>query len=242
MSLVITIYVNVNFLTIMKEPFFFFNSILIGTNEIVKISDFGLCKTWDCKSTTMSFAGTVAWMAPEVIRHEPCSEKVDIWSFGVVLWEMLLCEFPYKDYDSSAILWGVGNNTLSLPIPKTCPEGFQYLLNLCWKIKPKHRPSFPEITKHIEIAGEFLLKNVNDEEFFDNRRLWKDEVDKKLLQSSKSNINIEHDLIKRRASELSTARDIRQIYIAKLADTNKLYIQLSECKAQLEEKEKEISQ
>ena len=44
----------------------------------------------------MSFAGTVAWMAPEVIRNEPCNEKVDIWSFGVCLWELLNCEVPYR--------------------------------------------------------------------------------------------------------------------------------------------------
>jgi len=70
----------------------------------------------------MSFAGTVAWMAPEIIRNEPCSEKVDVWSFGVVLWELLICETPYKNIDSSAILWGVGNNSLHLPLPSSCPE------------------------------------------------------------------------------------------------------------------------
>jgi serine/threonine protein kinase len=43
----------------------------------------------------MSFAGTVAWMAPEAIKEVECSEKVDIWSFGVVLWELLTCEVPY---------------------------------------------------------------------------------------------------------------------------------------------------
>ena len=43
----------------------------------------------------MTFAGTVAWMAPEVIRHELCSEKVDVWSYGVLLWELLTHEKPY---------------------------------------------------------------------------------------------------------------------------------------------------
>lgn len=48
-------------------------------NEVLKISDFGTCRQLNDISTKMSFAGTVAWMAPEVIRHDPCSEKVDIW-------------------------------------------------------------------------------------------------------------------------------------------------------------------
>ena len=44
----------------------------------------------------MTFAGTVAWMSPEILRHEPCSEKVDVWSYGVLLWEMLTQEKPYN--------------------------------------------------------------------------------------------------------------------------------------------------
>ena len=80
----------------------------------------------------MSFAGTVAWMAPEIIRNEPCSEKVDIWSYGVVLWELLTGESPYKDVDSSAIIWGVGSNSLHLPVPQTCPDGFKLLMQTCW--------------------------------------------------------------------------------------------------------------
>lgn len=56
-----------------------FKSVLIGRQEMVKISDFGTSREWNEISTKMSFAGTVAWMAPEIIRNEPCSEKVDIW-------------------------------------------------------------------------------------------------------------------------------------------------------------------
>jgi len=56
-----------------------FVSILISPDDTIKISDFGTSRSWNDISTTMSFAGTVAWMAPEVIRSEPCSEKIDIW-------------------------------------------------------------------------------------------------------------------------------------------------------------------
>lgn len=53
-------------------------------------------------------------------------------SFGVVLWEMLTGEVPYKDVDSSAIIWGVGNNSLHLPVPDSCPDSFKLLLRQCW--------------------------------------------------------------------------------------------------------------
>lgn len=59
--------------------FFPFSSVLVTHTDAVKISDFGTSKELSDKSTKMSFAGTVAWMAPEVIRNEPVSEKVDIW-------------------------------------------------------------------------------------------------------------------------------------------------------------------
>ena len=64
-------------------PFVLFNvsigSVLIADNNVVKISDFGTCRQWNDISVEMSVIGTYAWMAPEVIRKELCSEKVDVW-------------------------------------------------------------------------------------------------------------------------------------------------------------------
>ncbi len=94
-------------------------------------------------------------MAPEMIRNEPCSARVDVWSYGVVLWELLSGEVPYKvrvdlcsaraavatprprshicqGVDMGAIIWGVGSNMLHLPVPSTTPEGFALLLKQCW--------------------------------------------------------------------------------------------------------------
>ncbi|GFR00977.1 mitogen-activated protein kinase kinase kinase 12 [Trichonephila clavata] len=140
-------------------------NILIGCNDVLKISDFGTSRQWNDKSVKMSFAGTVAWMAPEVIRNESCSEKVDIWSFGVVLWELLTCETPYKGVDSSAVIWGVGSNSLHLPVPSTCPEGFKLLLKQCWSGKPRNRPSFRHIMMHLDIAAVEILSTPEEEYF-----------------------------------------------------------------------------
>nr|VZI49350.1 unnamed protein product [Spirometra erinaceieuropaei] len=54
-------------------------NVLIGADGSLKISDFGVAKEFTENSTKMSFAGTVAWMAPEIMRNDPCSFKVDVW-------------------------------------------------------------------------------------------------------------------------------------------------------------------
>lgn len=114
-------------------------SILIADNLVVKVSDFGTSRVWNDVSAVMSFTGTVAWMAPEVIRHEPCSERVDVWSYGVLLWELLTQEVPYKNLETNAIMWGVGTDTIALPIPSTLPSSMQLLMNQCWNRTPRHR-------------------------------------------------------------------------------------------------------
>ncbi|XP_076316774.1 mitogen-activated protein kinase kinase kinase 13-like [Tachypleus tridentatus] len=217
-------------------------NVLISLNGTLKISDFGTCRQWNEISTRMSFAGTVAWMAPEIIRNEPCSEKVDIWSFGVVLWELLTCETPYKDVDSSAIIWGVGNNSLHLPIPKTCPEGFKLLMKQCWSAKPRNRPSFRHILMHLDIAAVEILSTPK-EKYFKTQASWKEEI-KQYMNEIKQEGNhvsiVEKDLVRRRRDELRHAQDIREHYERKLERANNLYMELAACLLQLEQREREL--
>ncbi|XP_061164753.1 mitogen-activated protein kinase kinase kinase 13-like [Saccostrea echinata] len=217
-------------------------NILVAKNDVVKISDFGTSKTWNEKSTKMSFAGTVAWMAPEVIRNEPCSEKVDIWSFGVVVWELLSSEIPYKDVDSSAIIWGVGSNSLHLPVPSTCPEGFKLLMRQCWEAKTRNRPSFKQVLMHLEIATPELLK-YSYQDFITAQTIWKDEIREQLqlIRCEGTHMpHLEEELIKRRREELRHAQDVREHYERKLERANNLYMELTACMLQLEKREREL--
>ncbi|KAG9342141.1 hypothetical protein JZ751_017141 [Albula glossodonta] len=93
----------------------------------LKITDFGLAREWH-RTTKMSAAGTYAWMAPEVIKLSLFSKSSDVWSFGVLLWELLTGEVPYREIDALAVAYGVAMNKLTLPIPSTCPEPFARLL------------------------------------------------------------------------------------------------------------------
>ncbi|XP_029462065.1 mitogen-activated protein kinase kinase kinase 13 [Rhinatrema bivittatum] len=217
-------------------------NVLVTHTDAVKISDFGTSKELSDKSTKMSFAGTVAWMAPEVIRNEPVSEKVDIWSFGVVLWELLTGEIPYKDVDSSAIIWGVGSNSLHLPVPSTCPDGFKILMKQTWQSKPRNRPSFRQILMHLDIASADVL-GTPQEPYFKSQAEWREEV-KKHFEKIKSEgtciHRLDEELIRRRREELRHALDIREHYERKLERANNLYMELSAIMLQLEVREKEL--
>jgi len=220
-------------------------NVLLSYNDTLKISDFGISRQWTEGDTKLSFAGTVSWMAPEVIRVESCSEKVDVWSFGVVLWELLTCEIPYKGVDQSAIMWGVGNNSLQLPIPPSIPDGFKLLMKQCWSIKPRHRPSFQHILMHIDIAASELL-DLPSHIYFLKQQTWKDDINNCVVRMKKGNIAInnadaiqdELELIKKRQQELQHAQDIREHYERKLEKVNNLYMEVNACLLQLERKER----
>uniref|UniRef100_A0A6I8NMV9 Mitogen-activated protein kinase kinase kinase n=1 Tax=Ornithorhynchus anatinus TaxID=9258 RepID=A0A6I8NMV9_ORNAN len=211
-------------------------SMLITYDDVVKISDFGTSKELSDKSTKMSFAGTVAWMAPEVIRNEPVSEKVDIWSFGVVLWELLTGEIPYKDVDSSAIIWGVGSNSLHLPVPSSCPDGFKILLRQCWNSKPRNRPSFRQILLHLDIASADVLSTPQETYFKSQVKLHFE----KIKSEGTCLHRLEEELVTRRREELRHALDIREHYERKLERANNLYMELNALMLQLELKEREL--
>uniref|UniRef100_A0ABM5ERU6 Mitogen-activated protein kinase kinase kinase n=1 Tax=Pogona vitticeps TaxID=103695 RepID=A0ABM5ERU6_9SAUR len=145
------------------------------SGHTLKITDFGLAREWH-KTTKMSAAGTYAWMAPEVIKHSLFSKSSDVWSFGVLLWELLTGEVPYREIDALAVAYGVAMNKLTLPIPSTCPEPFARLLQECWSPDPHARPDFGSILQQLVAIEQSAMFQMPLESFHSLQQDWKLEI------------------------------------------------------------------
>ncbi|XP_051025216.1 LOW QUALITY PROTEIN: mitogen-activated protein kinase kinase kinase 21-like [Acomys russatus] len=168
-------------------------------NKTLKITDFGLAREWH-RTTRMSAAGTYAWMAPEVIRSSLFSKGSDIWSYGVLLWELLTGEVPYRGIDGLAVAYGVAVNKLTLPIPSTCPEPFAKLMKECWEQDPHIRPSFAFILQQLTAIEEAVVTEMPQESFHSMQEDWKLEI-----QNMFNELRTKEKELRSREEELSRA-------------------------------------
>ncbi|XP_025266860.1 mitogen-activated protein kinase kinase kinase 11 isoform X1 [Camponotus floridanus] len=146
--------------------------------KTLKITDFGLAREV-YKTTRMSAAGTYAWMAPEVIKKSTFSKASDVWSYGVLLWELLTGETPYKGIDALAVAYGVAVNKLTLPIPSTCPQPWRVLMEECWASDSHARPGFANILIALdEVCNAFAA--TPHESFHTMQEDWRLEIEEVL--------------------------------------------------------------
>uniref|UniRef100_A0AAR5P5X0 mitogen-activated protein kinase kinase kinase n=1 Tax=Dendroctonus ponderosae TaxID=77166 RepID=A0AAR5P5X0_DENPD len=148
--------------------------------KTLKITDFGLAREV-YQTTRMSQAGTYAWMAPEVIRESTFSKGSDIWSYGVLLWELLTGQVPYKGIDTLAVAYGVASNRLTLLIPTTCPQPWKELMEKCWEADPHNRPSFEQILEDLNEIAHSSFTQTPHESFHIMQEDWRQEIEEVLL-------------------------------------------------------------
>lgn len=181
----------------------------------------------------------------------------------MLLWELLNCEIPYRNVDSSAIIWGVGSTSLTLPIPTGCgfPPAFRQLIEHCWSDNPRNRPSFRQILVDLKEAAP-ELEMLEPNYFYSIQQQWREDIRNRLkammMRRRRSSTNAlsnepkgredhlreeaEKDLIVKRQDELLHAQHIREEYERKRECANNLYMELMTCLLKLEQREKELIQ
>ncbi|EEH59003.1 uncharacterized protein MICPUCDRAFT_45380 [Micromonas pusilla CCMP1545] len=128
-------------------------NLLMDENEVVKVADFGVARVVAADGAAMTAeTGTYRWMAPEVISHQHYNHKCDVFSYGILLWELISGgDIPYPGYTPLQAARG-----LRPTIPPSCHPVMAQVMQYCWQSDPNVRPEFEQIVellKHTEASG-----------------------------------------------------------------------------------------
>ncbi|KAI3689383.1 hypothetical protein L2E82_47339 [Cichorium intybus] len=119
-------------------------NLLMDSNNVVKVADFGVARFQNQQGVMTAETGTYRWMAPEVINHQPYDQKADVFSFAIVLWELVTAKIPYDDMTPLQAALGVRQGRRPNLPTNTHPKLLE-LMQKCWETDPVNRPSFSEI-------------------------------------------------------------------------------------------------
>ncbi|XP_045160300.2 inactive tyrosine-protein kinase transmembrane receptor ROR1-like isoform X3 [Mercenaria mercenaria] len=138
-------------------------NILVGDNLTVKISDFGLSRdvySSDYYRVQSKSLLPVRWMPAESIMYGKFTTESDVWSFGVVLWEIFSYGLqPYYGFSNQEVIEMIRSRQI-LPSPEDCPARMYGLMVECWHEMPTRRPNFREVHARLRAwKSELLMQN-----------------------------------------------------------------------------------
>uniref|UniRef100_A0A4W5KFT4 receptor protein-tyrosine kinase n=1 Tax=Hucho hucho TaxID=62062 RepID=A0A4W5KFT4_9TELE len=143
-------------------------NILVNNNLECKVSDFGLSRVLedDPEGTYTTSGGKIPirWTAPEAIAYRKFTSASDVWSFGIVMWEvMAFGERPYWDMSNCEVMKAI-NEAFRLPAPMDCPSAVYQLMLQCWLQDRSKRPRFPDIVSLLDklLRSPESLKAIAD--------------------------------------------------------------------------------
>mmetsp|Transcript_43719 Transcript_43719/g.137291 ORF Transcript_43719/g.137291 Transcript_43719/m.137291 type:complete len:141 (-) Transcript_43719:57-479(-) len=117
----------------------------------------------------MTFCGTPYWTAPEVIRQENYTLKADVFSYAIILWELVTGKEPYDGMEGLNVAYAVADDGLRPDVPNICPEGYPELLAECWSDDPEERPEFGKILERLQELGK-MFSTQRPEALDENRK------------------------------------------------------------------------
>ncbi|XP_061670985.1 ephrin type-A receptor 6 isoform X3 [Syngnathoides biaculeatus] len=145
-------------------------NILVDENLVCKVSDFGMSRVME-EDTDAAYTATVnggkipiRWTAPEAIAYGKFSSVSDVWSFGIVMWEVMSYgERPYWEMSNQDVILSMEEG-YRLPAPTGCPVTLHQLMLHCWQKEPSQRPRFNNVLCFLDkliINPSGLLTLVN---------------------------------------------------------------------------------
>ncbi|XP_054162071.1 hepatocyte growth factor receptor-like [Oppia nitens] len=133
---------------------------MLDENLCIKIAHFGTSVShprlhdYRHSFTTVSYkyrSAAIKWTAPESLEYDRYDSRSDVWSFGVLVWEIMTrSAIPYGDIENHSVLSYVKRGG-RLPRPYYCPDQLYTLLLTCWSPSPQHRPTFTELVDDINL-------------------------------------------------------------------------------------------
>ncbi|GIY68181.1 hypothetical protein CDAR_255762 [Caerostris darwini] len=132
-------------------------NVLVASGKILKISDFGLSRDVYEGDTYLKMSKSkvpVKWMALESLENQLYTTKSDVWSFGILLWEIITvggCPYPGIPTER---LFQLLKDAYRMPRPDNCPLQLYEIMKACWLDKPNERPQFKELVQKIELVLE----------------------------------------------------------------------------------------
>jgi serine/threonine protein kinase len=169
---------GMNWLHLSKPPILHLDlktqNLLVDGNWVAKVADFGLSRVKQGEKNKGA-TGSPVYMAPEVLANKPYDEKADVYSYGIVLWELLTGSRPYVDekFESlDEIYEHVVIDAKRPKIPPECPPELAKLIQRCWDADPTKRPSFQEILES-HILDEVIVDAIITKSNAEGRVFWK---------------------------------------------------------------------
>lgn len=135
-------------------------NILVSKDNILKITDFGLSKYINNNQLLNTICGSPLYMAPEILKHKKYTIKSDIWSFGIIIYEMVYGFIPFKSDNIYNLIKKIDSNKLffNKKISKDCIN----LLTLMLKKDPSKRIEWKDLFEHKWLTNDLLLKKENN--------------------------------------------------------------------------------